>query len=129
MLLLTALPQAPTSLLLASSSPLISAHLRAAGDALSQAANCLPQFYSSKQGMTNENPAVFGGGKVVSLRRAELRPWVRTFSSIYESRRLKNICLQVVQSIVLGSICWTVFAGRAGFPVWRRQQHQQHQHH
>ena len=33
-----------------------------AGEALSEAANRLPHFYSSKQGLTDENPAVFGGG-------------------------------------------------------------------
>jgi hypothetical protein len=35
------------------------------------AANNLPSFYSSKQGMTNENPAVFGGGGLALTNAGE----------------------------------------------------------
>ena len=37
-------------------------HFHQAGEALNLAANRLPNFFSSKQGLTAENPAVFGGG-------------------------------------------------------------------
>ena len=44
---------------------------RLAAEALSLAANRLPNFYSSKQGMTPENPAVFGGGGTALLSFAD----------------------------------------------------------
>lgn len=42
-----------------------------AAESFSLAANSLPNFFSSKQGMTNENPAVFGGGGLALSNLAE----------------------------------------------------------
>ena len=46
-------------------------HFMQAGELFNLAANRLPNFYSSKQGLTNENPATFGGGGLALVNCGE----------------------------------------------------------
>jgi len=57
--------------------------LLSAGEAFSLAANRLPHFYSSKQGLTDENPAVFGGGGLALTQAGE--SWVAGGAAIEDS--------------------------------------------
>ena len=45
--------------------------LTKAGDYLSKAACCLPNWYSSKEGLSGESPAVFGGGGTALVQAGE----------------------------------------------------------